>query len=406
MENSEILKLAVLEKKRQEETLSLIASENSVYPEALEIASFPLSNKYCEGYPGKRFYAGCEYIDLIESEAIESTKKLFNCKYANVQSFSGSIANLSIYKALLKPGDTILSMDMSSGGHLTHSSKVSFVTHYYKVETYTVDKETLKLDYSSIRDIALSVKPKLIIAGASSYPFEICFESFRKIADEVGAYLLADICHLSGFVATGLHKHCFPHAHVAMCTTHKQLRGTRGALIFWNDEDLTERINKSVFPGTQGGMNPSTIAINTIAIKKSLSSDYFQYMSDVLMNARIMMNKLKELGAAVIGTQTHFFLVNTKKSFGLTGLEASKLLEKAGYITNPNLLPFDTESPFITSGVRIGTLFLTTLKPSIEEVEWLVNQIFKVLSSKKIEVALKAKEYLKNWRINRCIDSD
>lgn len=398
MEHSKILKYAESEKRRQENTLSLIASENSIYPEALKVACYPLSNKYSEGYPGKRFYAGCEYIDLIENAAIDGVKKLFGCKYANVQSYSGSIANLSIYKALIKPGDTILSMDMSSGGHLTHSSKVSFVTHYYDVRTYTVDRETLKLDYSVIREIALSVKPKLIIAGASSYPFKICFESFRKIADEVGAYLLADICHLSGLIATGWHEHCFPHAHVAMCTTHKQLRGTRGALIFWNDDDLTNRINKSVFPGTQGGMNPSSIAMNAIAIEKCLEPAYKEYITDVLENVKIMMNRFKELGVSVIGTETHFFLMDVKKSFGISGIEASNLLEEAGYVTNANLLPFDTESPLVTSGIRIGTLFLTTLKPNKEEIEWLSNQIFEILSFRKKKIVSKARKELKIWR--------
>lgn len=398
MEGRKVLAYARREARRQKmENLTLIASENAIYPEALRIARLPLADKYSEGYPGRRFYNGCRWIDRIEEEAIAAAKKLFNCNFANVQCYSGSIANLAIYRALLRPGDVILGMEMSSGGHLTHGSPHSSISYYYTTHSYTVDPSTFLLDYDSIRKIAIEVRPKLIIAGASSYPFHIDFEKFKKIADEVGAYLLADICHLSGMIATGLHQHCFPHADVAMCTTHKQLRGYRGALILWNDEKFTTPINKAVFPGIQGGMNPSAVAINAHCLSRDLEEQYSKYMRSVVQNAKMMALGLREKGAVVLGTDTHLFLVDTRRSFGMSGKDAADLLEVAGYITNANLVPFDAESSYITSGIRIGTLYLTTLEPTPEDVEWISEQIYGVLRDGRKSAASRAKKELVRW---------
>lgn len=382
MRDINIFSCAKKEKSRQSSTISLIASENKIYPELLKLASYPLTNKYSEGYPNKRFYAGCKNIDLIEQAGIDAAKKAFGCEFANIQCYSGSIANFAIYKALLKSGDVILSMEMSSGGHLTHSSPVSFVTSFYKVFTYSINPNTFRLDYEDLKEKALKYKPNLIIAGSSSYPFQIDFKKFREIADLVGAYLFADICHYSAFIISGLHPHCFPYAHIAMCTTHKQLRGARGAIILWNDEKLTPLINKSVFPGLQGGMNPSNVAMNALALQKANSEEFKDYSNMVLKNAKYLANRFKELGVEVVGndTETHMLLINVKKSYGITGKKSSEILEKAGIIVNQNLIPFDTESPLITSGIRLGTLSISTLGFTKETCEWLVDQIHKLLS--------------------------
>lgn len=379
MSSTLLLRSIRKEEKRQKSTLSLIASENLIYPEALKLTSKALVNKYVEGYANKRFYAGCQNIDAIESYAIELAKKLFNCSFANVQPYSGSTANAAIYKALLKPRDIILSLEMSGGGHLTHSSKLSFVSEFYEVHNYSLDEKSLRIDYDQLREKALKIKPKLIIAGASSYPFSLDFEKFRKIADEVGAYLLADICHYSAFIIAGLHQHCFPHAHVAMFTTHKQLRGGKGAVILWNDPAFP--INKAVFPGIQGGLNVMSLIINAVALEKATTIEFKEYAERILKNASYLCSKFRELGMEVIGTETHMLLINTKKSFGLTGKEAAHILEQAGLITNQNLLPFDTEAPSVGSGIRIGTLSLAVLKFTQEELDWLATRIYLLLSA-------------------------
>ncbi|OAL10184.1 serine hydroxymethyltransferase [Candidatus Mycoplasma haematobovis] len=392
MSSGFLLRYIRKEQKRQKSTLSLIASENLIYPEALKLASKSLINKYVEGYANKRFYAGCQNIDEVENYAIELAKKLFNCSFANVQPYSGSTANFAIYKALLKPRDIILSLEMSGGGHLTHSSKLSFVSEFYEVHTYSLDEKNLIIDYENLRNKALKLRPKLIIAGASSYPFSLDFERFRKIADEVGAYLLADICHYSAFVITGLHQHCFPHAHVAMFTTHKQLRGGKGAVILWNDPSFP--INKAVFPGIQGGLNVMSLIMNTVALEKATTPEFKEYAHKILEIASYLVKKFKQLGVEVIGTETHMLLINTKKSFGLTGKEATNILEQAGLITNQNLLPFDTEAPSVASGIRIGSLTLAALNFTKEELDWLATRIYRLLANNNKEEVKKTKTEL------------
>lgn len=403
MDERDIFNYAKKEKYRQKTTLSLIASENKTYPEVLKLAKYPLSNKYSEGYPGKRFYSGCQNIDDIENFAIEQAKKAFSCKFANVQCYSGSIANFAIYKAFLNYGDTILSMDMSSGGHLTHSSKVSFVSSLYKVETYSVDPITSKIDYVSLRDIALRVKPKLIIAGASSYPFKVDFSKFRDICDEVGAYLFADICHLSAFIISKEHSSCFPYAHVAMCTMHKQLRGTRGAIILWNDEKFSLNINKSVFPGLQGGMNPSSIAMNALALYKSNTLEFKNYVERILNNSKFLCERFIFNGVEVIGrgTETHMILLDVKKSFGLNGQEASDLLESAGIMVNKNLIPFDKESPSFGSGIRIGTLSLSILDITKNECFWIADVICRILILKNKKEINNIRTSIRKWLLSK-----
>ncbi|AEG72413.1 serine hydroxymethyltransferase [Mycoplasma haemofelis Ohio2] len=394
-----VFEYALKEKNRQSNCLSLIASENLIYPEALKIAQFPLLNKYVEGYPNRRFYSGCENVDRIEEIAIQEATKAFKCRFANVQPYSGSIANAAIYKALLKPKDVILGLEMSGGGHLTHSSSLSFVSHFYKVYSYPLDPDTLRIDYGALEKIALQVKPKLIIAGGSSYPYSIDFRRFREIADLVGAYLLADICHYSSLVISGLHQHCFPHAHVAMCTTHKQLRGAKGAIILWNDPELTDPINKAVFPGMQGGVNVLSLSMNAIALCKANESEYLDYANKVVSIAKAMCDEFTALGAKVIGTETHMFLIDTKTSFNLTGKEAADILEGSGIIVNQNLIPFDNESPLVTSGIRIGSLVLASLGWDIEQCKLLAFHTYRILSSigegRDLEAA-KAREWIKS----------
>lgn len=350
------------EHQRQITHLELIASENFVSNNVLKAQGSILTNKYAEGYPGRRYYGGCEIVDEIERIAIDNLKKLFKANYANVQPHSGSQANMASYLALLKPGDKILGMELNSGGHLTHGYSLSFSGHYYESHFYSVDKKTEMIDYDNVRKIALDVRPRLIIAGASAYSKEIDFKKFREIADEVGAYLLADISHISGLVIAGIHNSPIPYAHVVTSTTHKTLRGPRGGIILTNDEDIAKKINRAVFPGSQGGPLMHVIAAKAIAFEEALTEDFKKYQEQVVKNSKKLADELMKLGYPIVsgGTDNHLFTVNVKKRLNITGQEAEDILAKVNITCNKNSVPFDTERPARTSGLRFGTPALTT----------------------------------------------
>lgn len=356
---TEILKK---EEKRQKENIELIASENyaSEYVRALQGSIF--TNKYAEGYPGKRYYGGCEYIDEMENLAISYVCQLFNVKYANVQPHSGSSANMAVYRTLLKKGDKVLGMNLSNGGHLTHGHKMSFSGQDYEIVSYDIDPDTEMLNYDEIRKLALQEKPKMIIAGASAYSRIIDFKKFREIADEVGAYLFVDMAHIAGLVAAGLHPTPCLYADVVTSTTHKTLRGPRGGIILTNNEELAKKINKTVFPGIQGGPLEHVIAAKAQCFYEALQPEFIDYQKQVLKNMQALIGVLKEADFKIIsnGSDNHLILVDVKTSCGLTGKEAEELLDKIHITVNKNTIPNETESPMITSGIRIGTPAMTT----------------------------------------------
>ena len=359
--DSEIYDAIILEGKRQEEFIELIASENFVSPAVLEAQGSILTNKYAEGYPGKRYYSGCEEVDKAEILAIDRIKKLFNCSYANVQPHSGSQANQAVFLALLQPGDTILGMSMDSGGHLTHGAAPNLSGKWFNPISYGVSKKDYLIDYDAVEALAIESKPKLIIAGYSCYPRPLDFKRFREIADKVGAYFMADIAHIAGLVATGEHESPLPHAHVVTSTTHKTLRGPRGGLILANDEEIGKKLNSAVFPGLQGGPLMHVIAAKAVAFKEALSPDFNNYIKQVVSNARTLARALEGHGLDILthGTDNHIVIVDLRKN-GLTGKAAAASLDKAGITCNKNNVPFDTASPFVTSGIRLGTPACTT----------------------------------------------
>lgn len=356
----EVMKIINLEAKRQEEHLELIASENFVTPQTIEAMGSVLTNKYAEGYPSKRYYGGCEYIDMVEDLARDRLKELFGADHTNVQPHSGSNANLGVYLAVLKPGDKVLGMNLSQGGHLTHGSPVNISGLYYDFVSYGVDKETEMIDYEEVRRIAIDEKPKLIVAGASAYPRTIDFKKFREIADEVGAYLMVDMAHIAGLVAADLHPNPVPHAHFVTLTTHKTLRGPRGGAILCKGE-YGKMIDKAIFPGLQGGPLMHLIASKAVAFGEALQDDFKEYQKQVITNTKVLADNLKERGFKLVsgGTDNHLLLIDVR-SRGLTGKKAEELLEAVNVTTNKNTIPFDPESPFVTSGVRIGTAAVTT----------------------------------------------
>ena len=349
------------EKSRQNQNLELIASENNVSMAVLEADGCIMTNKYAEGYPARRYYGGCEHVDVAERIAIERIKKLFNAEYANVQAHSGSQANMAAYMALVKPGDTVMGMDLSHGGHLTHGHPLSFSGSLYNIVSYQVSPDTLQIDYDELRKIAVEAKPKMIIAGASAYPRFIDFKKFREICDEVGAFLMVDIAHIGGQVATGLHPSPVPYAHITTGTTHKTLRGPRGGYLLTNDEDIAKKINREIFPGIQGGPLMHIIAAKAVAFGECLRPEYKEYMKKVNENAQELSAQLIKQGFTIVtgGTDNHLMLVDVSK-LGLTGKVVEKALDKAGISANKNTIPFDKEKPMITSGMRIGTPSLTT----------------------------------------------
>ena len=349
------------EKERQQYHLEMIASENFASEDVMNAQGSILTNKYAEGLPGKRYYGGCEFVDEIENIAIERAKNLFGAKWANVQPHSGAQANAAVFLALLEPGDTIMGMDLSHGGHLTHGSHVNMSGKWFRAISYQVDKDTQVLDYDRIEQIAIEEKPKLIITGYSAYPRQIDFQAFRRIADRVGAYLLADIAHIAGIVAKGLHPDPLPYCDVVTTTTHKTLRGPRGGLILSNNEELGKKLDKAVFPGTQGGPLEHVIAAKAVAFGEALAPEFSEYIQEVLNNSEVLAKTLIERGIDIVsgGSDNHIVLLDLR-SIGMTGKVADALVSKINITANKNTVPFDPESPFVTSGLRLGTSALTT----------------------------------------------
>lgn len=360
-EDSEVYSAIMQELGRQRDKIELIASENIVSEAVLEAAGSVLTNKYAEGYPGKRYYGGCEYVDIVEQLAIDRAKELFGAKFANVQPHSGAQANTAVYFAILKPGDKILGMDLSHGGHLTHGMKLNVSGKTYESDFYQVDKETGEINYEEVRRKALEFKPNVIVAGASAYPRIIDFKKFREIADEVGAYLFVDMAHIAGLVAAGLHPNPVPYAHIVTTTTHKTLRGPRGGIILTNDEELAKKINSAVFPGQQGGPLMHIIAAKAVAFKEALSPEFREYANQIVKNAKAMSEALLARNVNLVsgGTDNHLMLIDLRGT-GITGKELQLRLDDCNITANKNTIPFDPEKPFITSGVRIGTPAVTT----------------------------------------------
>ncbi len=356
-----IAKLINKELSRQETHLELIASENFASKAVMEAQGSVLTNKYAEGLPNKRYYGGCEHIDEIEQLAIERAKNLFGANWANVQPHSGAQANFAVFLSLLKPGDTIMGMDLSHGGHLTHGSPVNVSGKWFKTCHYEVDQRTEMLDMEAIRKKAIENQPKLIICGFSAYPRQIDFQAFRSIADEVNAYLLADIAHIAGLVASGLHPNPIPYCDVVTTTTHKTLRGPRGGLILSKDEELGKKLDKAVFPGTQGGPLEHVIAAKAVAFKEASESEFKIYSQRVISNAQVLSNQLQKRGISIVskGTDNHIVLLDLR-SIGMTGKIADQLVSDIKITANKNTVPFDPESPFVTSGLRLGSAALTT----------------------------------------------
>jgi glycine hydroxymethyltransferase len=357
----QVAEIVQRELQRQRDHLELIASENFASPAVMAAQGSVLTNKYAEGLPGKRYYGGCEFIDQAESLAIARIKELFGAAHANVQPHSGAQANFAVFLALLQPGDTIMGMDLSHGGHLTHGSPVNVSGKWFNVVQYGVNPETETLDFDQIRSLALEHKPKMIICGYSAYPRVIPFEKFRAIADEVGAYLLADIAHIAGLVAAGVHPNPLPHCDVVTTTTHKTLRGPRGGLIMTRDPELGKKFDKAVFPGTQGGPLEHVIAAKAVAFGEALKPDFKAYSQQVIDNAKAMGEQLQKRGLKLVsgGTDNHLILVDLR-SVGLTGKKADKLVSEVNITANKNTVPFDPESPFVTSGLRLGSPAMTT----------------------------------------------
>ncbi|EOJ2640589.1 serine hydroxymethyltransferase [Campylobacter jejuni] len=379
MFDKEIFDLTNKELERQCEGLEMIASENFTLPEVMEVMGSILTNKYAEGYPSKRYYGGCEFVDEIETLAIERCKKLFNCKFANVQPNSGSQANQGVYAALINPGDKILGMDLSHGGHLTHGAKVSSSGKMYESCFYGVELDG-RIDYEKVREIAKKEKPKLIVCGASAYARVIDFAKFREIADEIGAYLFADIAHIAGLVVAGEHPSPFPHAHVVSSTTHKTLRGPRGGIIMTNDEELAKKINSAIFPGIQGGPLMHVIAAKAVGFKFNLSDEWKVYAKQVRTNAQVLANVLMDRKFKLVsdGTDNHLVLMSfLDREF--SGKDADLALGNAGITANKNTVPGEIRSPFITSGLRLGTPALTARGFKEKEMETVSNYIADIL---------------------------
>ncbi|GAA9043360.1 serine hydroxymethyltransferase [Helicobacter pylori] len=394
--DSEIFELIFEEYKRQNEHLEMIASENYTFASVMEAMGSVLTNKYAEGYPNKRYYGGCEVVDKIESLAIERAKKLFNCQFANVQAHSGSQANNAVYHALLKPYDKILGMDLSCGGHLTHGAKVSLTGKHYQSFSYGVNLDGY-IDYEEVLKIAQSVKPEIIVCGFSAYPREIDFKKFREIADEVGALLLGDIAHVAGLVVTGEHANPFPHCHVVSSTTHKTLRGPRGGLILTNDEKIAAKIDKAIFPGTQGGPLMHVIAAKAVGFKENLKPEFKAYAQLVKSNMQVLAKALQEKNHKLVsgGTSNHLLLMDfLDKPY--SGKDADIALGNAGITVNKNTIPGETRSPFVTSGIRIGSAALSARGMGAKEFEIIGNKISDILNDiNNVSLQLHVKEELK-----------
>ncbi len=390
----EVAQAIELEVNRQRNKIELIASENFVSKAVIEAMGTPLTNKYAEGYPGRRYYGGCEYVDIVERLAIERAKEVFGAEHANVQPHSGAQANMAVYFAMLKPGDTILGMNLAHGGHLTHGSPVNISGSYFKIIPYGVDEKTQTIDYDELRRLALENRPKMIVAGASAYPRIIDFAKFREIADEVGAYLMVDMAHIAGLVAAGLHPSPVPHAHFVTTTTHKTLRGPRGGMILCKEE-FAKAIDKAVFPGIQGGPLMHVIAAKAVCLKEAQSEEFKMYQKQIVLNASALSKALIEEGFNLVsgGTDNHLMLVDLR-NMNVTGKVAEKMLDEVGITVNKNAIPFDPQSPFITSGIRIGTPAVTSRGMKEEDMAEIANLIKLTITdfdNKKEEVAGRVK---------------
>ena len=390
--NEELKKALQLERKRQSQNVELIASENYVSKAVLKLQGSILTNKYAEGYSGKRYYGGCEYIDIFENKAIEFATKLFNCRYASVQPHSGSSANMAVYRVLLYHGDTVMGMNLADGGHLTHGYSLNFSGMDYKIVDYRLNLETEMLDYEEIAKIAKREKPKMIIAGASAYPRKIDFQKFREIADSIGAYLMVDMAHIAGLVAAGLHENPCLYADVVTSTTHKTLRGPRGGLILTNDLEIAKKIDKVIFPGIQGGPLMHVIGAKAQCFYEALQPDFVEYQKQVLKNIKALAKVLKNKNVKLIsgGTDNHLILVDVYNTFGITGKEAEKLLDKAHITVNKNTIPNETLSAFKASGIRIGSPAMTTRGLKEKDFELIGEIIYNLLKNPKDAKVLKA----------------
>ncbi|MBC1984610.1 serine hydroxymethyltransferase [Listeria booriae] len=382
-----------LELGRQRNNIELIASENFVTEQVMEAMGSVLTNKYAEGYPGKRYYGGCEYVDIVEDLARDRAKQLFGAEYANVQPHSGAQANMAVYHATLQPGDTVLGMNLSHGGHLTHGSPANFSGELYQFVAYGVDEETKQIDYDKVREIALEHKPKMIVAGASAYPRAIDFSKFREIADEVGAYLMVDMAHIAGLVATGHHQNPVPYADFVTTTTHKTLRGPRGGMILAKAE-WEAKLNKAIFPGIQGGPLMHVIAAKAVAFGEALQPEFTTYSENILKNSKQLAKTLQENDVAVLtgGSDNHLLLIDLKP-LGLTGKAVEAVLDDVGITVNKNTIPFETESPFVTSGIRVGVAAVTTRgfdEVAIEKVGKLIAKVLHNLEDEAILAEVKA----------------
>jgi glycine hydroxymethyltransferase len=389
--DNDLFKVIQKELQRQQSHIELIASENFVSKAVLEVDGSVLTNKYAEGYPGKRYYGGCEFVDEAENIAIERLKKLFNVQFVNVQPHSGSTANMAAYRAIIQPGDKVLGMALDQGGHLTHGHPLSFSGIDYEFHPYYVNKETEMIDYDELEKIALEIKPKLIVAGASAYPRIIDFKRFKEICDKVDALLMVDMAHIAGLVAAGLHPNPCNYADIVTSTTHKTLRGPRGGIILTNNEEIAKQVNRVVFPGIQGGPLMHIIAAKAAAFHEALTPQFNEYQKQVIKNAKVFSNKFIELGYHVVsgGTDNHLLLLDVLSKANLTGKKAEKLLDLANITCNKNTIPYDTKKPFVTSGIRLGTPAMTTRgfkEKDFEEVAVLIDMI---LSNPEDEEILK-----------------
>lgn len=384
-----IYEAIMAEKQRQQSNIELIASENFVTEAVMEAQGSVLTNKYAEGYPGRRYYGGCEHVDVVENIARDRLKEIFGAEYANVQPHSGAQANMAVYFTVLKPGDTVLGMNLSHGGHLTHGSPVNFSGELYNFVDYGVTKEDEVIDYEDVRQKALEHKPKMIVAGASAYPREIDFAKFREIADEVGAYLFVDMAHIAGLVAVGEHPNPVPHAHFVTSTTHKTLRGPRGGLIL-TTEEFGRKIDKNIFPGIQGGPLMHVIAAKAVAFGEAQQPEFKTYIQQVKTNAKVLAEALISEGVDIVsgGTDNHLVLLNLR-SLGITGKIAEEVLDEVGITVNKNTIPFDTEGPFVTSGVRIGTPAVTSRGFKEEEMKEIASIIGSLLKNHEDEAVKK-----------------
>ena len=382
--DTEIQEAINKELSRQRDKLEMIASENIVSKAVMQAQGSVLTNKYAEGYPGKRYYGGCEYVDVVEQLAIDRAKKLFGAEYANVQPHSGAQANTAVYFALLQPGDTILGMNLTDGGHLTHGSPVNISGKYFKIIPYGVDKETERIDYDELERLAKEHQPKLIVGGASAYSRVIDFERMAQIAKSVGAYFMVDMAHIAGLVAAGLHPSPVPYADVVTTTTHKTLRGPRGGLILCRDAEFGKQFNKAIFPGIQGGPLMHVVAAKAVAFKEALSDEFKVYQQQVLDNAKVLADELVKKGFRIVsgGTDNHLMLVDLR-SKNITGKEAQFLLDEIGITANRNTIPFEPLSPFVTSGIRLGTPALTTRGLKEEDIREVADIIADVIENRE-----------------------